>query len=221
MAAASLSPGMARGSPPDEPAEAAKPAAPQSQPIHIFLNAPGDLESLWRMLDQPDFVLQKGAERRKRSDTSTAAEAKPGSWPAIIQSLAIGGEIDSERARISIDFAITATTKAPTWVSLRLEKQKSVTDAREGDRVLPLRVAQDGGWQVELQGEGEHHVRVDLRVPVRSTSAGRSLSIAIPEAASTRLDVTVDQAVSEASLGPDEAVGLEPVRGGKGTRLSS
>src|SRR5262249_38212253 len=123
--------------------------------------------------------------------------------------------------KISIDFAITATTPAPTWVSLRLEKQKAVTDAGEGDRVLPLRVAQDGGWQAELQGEGEHHVRVGLRVPVRSTTAGPPPSIATPEGPWRGLDVPVAHGVGEASLGLEGVGGLEPIRGGKGTRLSS
>src|SRR4051794_32371429 len=93
MAAASLSSGMARGAPPDTPAEAAKPSTTpaRERPVYIFLNSPVDLESLWRMLDRPDFVLQKGADPEKAVEGAKPVPAGAEPWPVVVRSVVIRG----------------------------------------------------------------------------------------------------------------------------------
>jgi len=202
-------------------------------PIYLFLNAPGDLDGLLKSLQQPDFILLRGEELRKRdgaaSDASTPPPATPAVVPAppsatapavVVRAVTITGHVVGEMADLSLHLVVSVPTVGPTWLPLRLEKQ-TVTGATEKGRRLPLEVVPGGGWQVELNGQGEHQVQVDLRLRLRATSEGRSLSLGIPEAPSTRVELDVDQVVSDALAGPDEPLNRESIRGGKATRLAS
>ncbi|WP_406695456.1 hypothetical protein V5E97_30990 [Singulisphaera sp. Ch08] len=201
--------------------EPSKPTASDVPPVYIFLNSPAEIEELWKKLKQPDFILMSGDELRKRTELL----AKGGSLPlvaegTVVRSVAIRGDVTGEMANLSVHLVVLTPTPGPNWVPLRLDNQ-TVTRAIEKERPLPLRVIPGGGWEVELSGQGEHRVQVDLKVRLRSTTEGRSLELGIPEAPSTQVELDVDQVVSDAQAGPVEPVNREPIRAGKGTRLSS
>ncbi|WP_020466152.1 hypothetical protein [Singulisphaera acidiphila] len=200
--------------------EATKPETPPP-PVYIFLNSPAELEELWKKLKQPDFILMSGDELRKQTEPQPQGANPPLVAEAVVvRSVAIRGEVAGEMANLSVHLIVSTPTPGPNWVALRLDNQ-TVTRAIEKDRPLPLRVIPGGGWEVELSGQGEHQVQVDLKVRLRSTTEGRSLELGIPEAPSTQVALDVDQVVSDAQAGPVEPVNREPIREGKGTRLSS
>jgi hypothetical protein len=161
-----------------------------------------------KSLQQPDFVLLKGAEYRRLLERLTRA-AGTQAPAAVVDAVAIEGSVGTSRADLTAEFGITLQATGPLWVPIRLDDQ-IVTDASEGARALPLRVA-GGSWQVELEGAGPHRVRVALKVPPRATLDGGRIDFAIPEAASTRLSWDVAERVSDASTASGELVEVEPL----------
>lgn len=213
------SPAVASDNPRPGPGDA-DPVAGGSSPAYIFLNAPSDLDAFWKKLTQPDFILMSGEDFRNKLAHARAESAPAGPWAVVPRSVAIRGEVRAELASLSLELGVSVLVAEPTWVSVRLDNQ-TVTEAREGDRPLPLRVGPQGDWQTEVRGHGEHSVRVDFEARPRSTIAGRDLGFAIPAAPSTEIRVDVDQVVADASAGADEPVRREPIREGKATRLSA
>jgi hypothetical protein len=219
QAAASLA-----GTEPPEPKATPDPATAASmrseEPrINLFLNAPADLEAVWKALSQPDFVLLKGDELKRLLDQARATTPLPAAAPAVIDSVAVEGTVGDDVADLSVNLNITLAGDEPTWVPIRLDEM-TVPDAREGDRVLPLQVV-GAGWQVELHGRGSHAVRVALRARPKATADGRQLGFAIPEAASTRFRWEITQHIIEATAGPNEPIALESIAGGSRTRLAA
>ncbi|SIO59949.1 hypothetical protein SAMN05444166_6215 [Singulisphaera sp. GP187] len=190
-------------------------------PVYIFLNSPAELAELWKKLKQPDFILLRGDELRKQAEPlPEGVSPLLAAQGIVVRSVAIRGAVVGEMANLSVHLVVATPTPGPNRVALRLDNQ-TVTRAIEKDRPLPLRVIPGGGWEVELSGQGEHQVQVDLKVRLRSTTEGRSLELGIPEAPSTQVELDVDQVVSDAQAGPVEPVNREPIHAGKGTRLSS
>jgi hypothetical protein len=175
-------------------------------PINLFLGGSGSLDVLLRSLQQPDFVLLKGEEYRGLLERLTRA-AGARTPVAVVDSVAIEGAVGTSWADLTAEFGITLQAPGPLWVPIRLDDQ-IVTDASEGERALPLRVA-GGSWQVELEGAGAHRVRVALKVPARATLGGGRIDFAIPEAASTRFTWAVAERVSDASTASGELVDVE------------
>lgn len=222
LAVGLLSPAPADEGPPKPAADAADPASTGRPPVYLFLNTPEDLQQLLKKLEQPDFILMSGTGRRGRAGGTAEAEAPGRSWTAVVRSVAVQGEVVGDAANLALDVAISSRLAGPHWVTLRLD-QRTVTEAREQGRLLPLRVQPREGWQVELAGEGEHRIRVELKVPLRSTTEGQALDLMIPEAPSTEVRLDVDRVVSEARAGANEPVRGEPIGRGseKRTRLSA
>src|SRR4029077_6614119 len=87
-------------------------------------------------------------------------------------------------ANLTVELAIVVKRAEPIWVPIRLDGQ-SLAGAREGAPRPEVRRADKAQWQVRVEGEGAHRIRVDLRAPVGADSDRKSLAIAIPEAQST------------------------------------
>jgi hypothetical protein len=205
----------------DEPAPGPRPWATSLEAsVNLFLGGPGELDALLKSLQNPDFVLMKGEEYRRLVERGGVA-AGARDLAAVVDSVAIEGTIRADRADFSVEAGITLRSDGPAWVPIRLDEQ-TVTGAREGERELPLQVV-GGGWQVELRGAGAHRVRVDLKVPLRTTVEGRRVEFAIPEAASTRFSWVVADRVTDAATGSGELVEVEPIGkgGGAGSRLAA
>lgn len=216
--------GMALASHPakggEEPSATSRPEkAPAGPPIFIFLKAPADLESFWKRWNNPDFVLQRGSEYEKLLELAKTAGRPADATRSGIDSLAARGKVVGELAHLAVDFGISIAGSQTVWIPIRLDGL-TVTEASEKDRALPLREF-DGGWQIELSGEGTHHVRVELLVPVKPTTEGRWLEMAIPEVASTQIQLDVDPRVVEAVAGAKDLVAIQPSEDGPRTRLTA
>jgi hypothetical protein len=206
------------GSTPNSPA--AQPASGTDSIIPIFLNTPADLDTLWERLKQPDFVLLKGDTIPNRLAGARVAPSASEPGSAVVDRVDAHGEVEGDLADLRVDFEITLAEDGPTWVPIRLDRQV-VTEARERARDWPLRATVEGGWQIELRGQGRHRVGVRLLVPVQSTVGERRVLVAIPEAASTRFQLDVAHRVVAARAGPDEPVVAMPIEGGRRTRLAA
>ena len=200
------------------------PAGPDREPprINLFLNAPLDMEAVWKALKHPDFVLIKGSELEamlERARRASGASATAANVPAVVDSVAIEGTVADDRADLTAALGITMLTDGPAWVPIRLD-DLTVTDVREGDRALPPR-AVGGVWQVELRGKGAHAVRVDFKVKPKATADGRQVAFAIPEAASTRFRWEIAERIAEATVGTNEPVDRVPIAEGARARLAA
>src|SRR5207244_2387480 len=120
--------------------------------------------------------------------------------PPVLESVAVRGEVRDDLAHLRLAFEIVADGPGPAWVPIRLDGQ-ALTNVAEADRELPRQVAKDGGWQVEVAGQGRHKIQASLLVPIRPTADGPRLDFAIPEAAATTLDLVVSQPAANATVG--------------------
>ena len=74
-------------------------------------------------------------------------------------------------------------------------------------------------WQVQLSGPGEHRIQVEFRASVRTDPAKKWLSVPIPEAASTRVELDFLDHESDIVVGSNEDFGLRDLGEGKPRRL--
>jgi len=206
----------------DEPKPLAPPSdsKPSLSPTPIFLDGPTDLESFWKRIDRPDFVILSGEAYRKLSDGSGGPEAAKPAPRASMIAVAVIGAVVGEQARLSVEFRVALEADGPSWIPLRLAGL-ALGSIRESGRDLAGRLAEGRSWEVELAGRGEHVVRVELIAEVATTADGRRVELGIPPAASTRIDLAVPRSVLDASTGPGEPVVVEPIEAPAGSRLSA
>ncbi|HEX8202071.1 MAG TPA: hypothetical protein VF590_16470 [Isosphaeraceae bacterium] len=196
------------------PPPAAAPAGDE-RPTYIILDAPADIPELLRRLDHPDIIVLKG---------------DPGAWPVRpggeaaaatgVTRVEVTGEVRGELAELTVELEVATADAAAAWVPIRLDG-RNLPWAREGDRELPLRVAETGSWEVEVRGRGEHRVRIAVLAPVVATAERSGLDLAIPEAPTTWIRLDVPQRVAEAEAGARDPVAVETREGGRGSRLSA
>lgn len=194
-------------------------------PIYVIVDAPTDLDSLLKKLGRPDFVILKGGQY----DRLRALEAKPPTPDpprAVVEAVSASGEVVDDLAHLTIDLRVSLVGPEPSWVPIRLDGP-TVREAREGDRALPLRTV-EGSWQVEVRGEGTHKVRVDAVSPVltvRGLPDLRRVEWAIPEAASTRVELSLPAGASEAfaigGASGREPLAVEPIEAGQRGRIAA
>ncbi len=189
-------------------------------PWFIILNSPQDLEELWRRIERPDLILIKGDRLPDAAAVSNEGGKGAESPRPLVESVKIGGRVAGETADLGVELTIAVKGTDPVWVPIRLDNQRIVL-AREGARDLSLRVGDRLEWQVSLTGEGEHRIRVDLRVAISADPTRRKLSLAIPEAASTRVELDFSRRESDVIIGANEDFGQSDLGDGKGTRLTA
>lgn len=206
-------------------------------PLNILLRDDGDVEALWRALERPDYRILRAVEPLNLSEGGSGSSGAGGSggggsvsavW--TIQSLEIRGVVPENGAFADVSVRIEALGPPGVsgWLPVRLDGRNLVS-ARERDRELAAREAPRGsapelplpigvreagrGWSVQLppSSESSRLVEIRLPVPVRSTPEGLSLELAIPEAPSTRLELSMGGRVASASLGPDQPLPVEAV----------
>lgn len=188
---------------------------------NIVVGAPDDLSALWKKLIASDWVLLKGPEYRKLlNKIKNGGVAGEGTRPWVIESVAVRGDVRDEQAKLTVELGATLNEEGPTWVVARLDGL-TFTRVREGEREWPVRLSEDGAWQVELRGKGKHAVEIELITPVVPGTEGHRLEVPIPEAASTRFDIQVGPKVLDAVVGAKGRVAIEPIDRGARTRLSA
>ena len=206
--------------PSDAPRDTASTPGPLA-PIHLYLNGPNDLSTFWKSLTKPDFVILRGEEYGKliASTKSGNGMNPPPPWAFTVDSVNVSGTVENDLASLIVEEGISLAVDGPSWVTIRLDGLPLIS-ASENGRDLPVRVEPAGtGWQVELSGRGRHPVRVSLLVPIRSTSDGKRFDFSVPEAATTRLDLSVARKTSEASSGIGEPIESSFDKAGGRSRL--
>ncbi len=123
-------------------------------------------------------------------------------------------------AKLTVELLIVVKGAEPVWAPIRLDGQR-LTGASEGNLDLALRRVESGQWQVKLAGQGEHRIQVELRAPIMVDPARKSFSLAIPEAASTGVDLDFSHGESEITIGDDEILGPHEPGDGKKAHLTA
>ncbi len=229
--------GVAAGAVEKPRARAESPAAPPATSYFIILSTPADYEALLRKIQQPDLEIRRverpgagpapaaggdagapDAQGAGAATTQPGGTAGAGAW--VVESVRVRGRVRGDSAVLRIELAIAMGADGPAWVPIRLDDQRLI-DAREGNQALAVRVAEPGTWEVELTGRGVHRIAVDLRCPLTTRPARAGLSLAIPAASSTSLDLDFDRRQQDLIVGTNEVYGQSDLPGGQGSRMSA
>jgi hypothetical protein len=222
------SPASGPAQPGSKPGSASAPAPARSTsvewplPWYIILNLPRDLDELWQKIDRPDLMVVKpdreGAAVLRMGRPDESGDSAPSLW--AVQSILVEGRVAAEDASLKASMTIALKRSGAVWVPIRLDDQR-VRTAREEGRELLLRMGQRREWLVQLSGPGVHQIQVEFRASIRSDPAKRWLSVPIPEAASTRVDLEFLDRESEIVVGSNEDFGLTDLGEGKPRRLQA
>ena len=211
--------------PPGAPASSETQSKPsrvidRHSPWFIILNGPQDLDDLWRKIERPDLMLIRG----ERGDKAAGEIAGPGkaadSSRAAVESVKVSGRVVGESALLQIEQTVAVKGNEAVWVPIGLDNQR-VVSAREQDRDLEVRQDERRGSQVRLSGAGEHRIRIEVRAAVTVEAARKRLLLAIPEAASTYLELDFSGRETDIIIGANEDFGQRDLGAGKGTRLTA
>ncbi|QEH37893.1 hypothetical protein OJF2_64850 [Aquisphaera giovannonii] len=197
--------------------EAAKAATDRLPDEFVILNNVGDFDEFLKRLKQPDWIFMRpGAQ----VVAAAGAAQAPAARDFVVKRVAIRGRVVGELADLRLELDLELMARGEAWVPLGIRSQ-IVTSARERDQELELRGAGEGRWDVRLRGTGEHRIVVAMERPLRVSPDRTQLEVAIPEAASTYLELDVPQAVRDVGLGPGESIATAPLPDGLGTRLTA
>ena len=193
---------------------------PRNPPYFVILEAPADFNALLQKLRQPDLEVRPVDRPRpgENGPTPTAPAAESAPW--VVESVRIRGRVGDDSAALRAELTIVTAADEATWVPIRLDGQRLV-EAREGPRILDLRMMDGRRWQVGLAGRGRHRVDVELRSPLSTRPARASLSLAIPEAPSTSLELDFDERKPDLIVGTNEGYGQADLPDRKGSRLTA
>ena len=179
--------------------------------IPLLLETPVDREAFWQRLLRPDLVVVAGERFQNPGEAPAAATSRP----PVVVSVAASGRVDEDWARFVVDFAIVMDRDESAWATIRLDGL-TVASVTEAGHDLLARVGDDRSWQVELSGKAEHRVVVEVMAPVRGPADSRRVELAIPPAASTRVDLVVPRDLLAASTGMNEPATIEKAEAADG-----
>ncbi len=185
----------------------------------VILNSPQDVDALWQKLEHPDLVLLKPGLAAVRSELATPGGKRAQSIRAVVESVRVAGQVLEESAQLRVELTVAITGSEAVWVPVRLD-DRNLIGAREGRRELFVRRA-ERSWEVHLAGDGEHRIELELNVPLSSGPERKSLGLAIPEAASTSLDLTFSASSSDIAVGSDRNFPLQEPAQGAGKHLAA
>lgn len=209
-----------KDSEPASPSAGAPTSALPDTPIYLFLNAPDELDALLARMQNPDLVLVDWARFQRLLQAKTNGEVVHNTQPLAPRRLLVSGRLEAAFADLRIDLTYHVDQNDTVRVPIRLDGAV-ITQAREGDRPLPLSTQPDGGWAVELTGQGEHQLVILLRQPVRVSGESRRLELAVPESASTEIQLEADPPIVDVRLGNGEVPLVPSESNGAITRVSA
>jgi hypothetical protein len=220
LAAATIAPPAARAravsvasAPTDD--EGRRPADPRPPDYFVILNSPADFSALLQRIQRPDLeVRQPGPDRAGASDSVGVLA------PWVVESVRIRGRVQGSTAALKVEMAIATAADDPTWVPIRLDGQRLI-DVREGPRILEVRTVDSRRWEVELPGRGRHRIEIEVRSPLTIRPDRASLSLDIPEAPSTSLELDFDRNEPDLIVGDNEVYGQVELPDRRGWRLSA
>ena len=213
----------ANADPPPTPATApprgaAVPADPPL-PWYIILTSPIDLNELLLRIKRPNFII-KADQLGPEPERNGAGGNRVDSPRSVVESVRVRGQVEGEFANLKVDFTLVVRGSEPVWAPIRLDDQW-LMGAREVGIDLELQRGEQKEWQVKLAGEGEHRIQVELKVPLNIKPTRTALSLAIPEAASTSLELDLSARDSDIIIGANEYFGQKDLGDGKATRLTA
>ncbi len=196
---------------------ASVPAQPPLPPLYLFQDGPLDAEALRQRLNSPDFVILRGSEydRLKQAAVRPAESSVPSS---VVESVVVSGALGTDRARLRCELVTSVRSSGTFWAPIGLDGLV-LRRVSEGDRDLAARATASGAWEVQVDRPGRHEITVELLAPVQSDVSGERLSLAIPQAGATRIDLTVAGPVEEAEVVPGLALSPEAFAESGETRL--
>lgn len=188
--------------------EAAEPARPKDEP-----------QVTWEQLIYvPYKQLSTVFEKQKATVFMSYAEylklwnksgEQPGQPPvaAVISAASYRAKIDQDVARIEAEYSVRVLGKA--WSELPLKfGDAAVGDVTSDggpdakDKVL-LRATGDGAYSLLFPTPGEHKVKIQLAVRVRSSPDGKSFDLEVPAVGVTKFELLIPEA--------DQAVEVTPL----------
>jgi hypothetical protein len=192
-----------------------------SFPWFVILSSPPDIAALWQSIDRPDLVVIKESQLVNKEARDGLSGADRALRPrGVVESVLVRGAVGQAFAELKVELAIDVKGAEALWVPIRLDG-KTLTRAREAGLELALRRGDRAVWEVELQGEGEHRILVELRASLGAAAARRSLSLSIPEAARTAVALEFADGESDIVIGANEASIPYDRAGGKKAHLSA
>jgi len=145
-------------------------------------------------------VFMPYAQFLKMWDKTRVAELRDPAKPpvnAVITSIAYTGRIAGDVAQI--EAALTVQVLGRPWVELPIQfGDAAIGKVTSSDDKVLLQATGNGTYALLFPKAGEHKVRLDLSVKVRTSPDGRSIEIDCPASGITSFDLTVpaeDQAV--------------------------
>jgi len=185
-------------------------------PSAVILEPPANRDALLQKLRRPDLLIWDGDgfERWLLGRAGPTGGSKSGQGVVGSVSVRIAASGADDRGRVVVEYRISVDgddrVKAPIGLDgLILGK------VAEAGRDLAVSNVGDGrAWAVELSGRGEHLVEVETTAPIRSAPSGKTCELAIPPAASTRVELVAVRPLVSARAGFDEPLVLEPPPGG-------
>lgn len=131
---------------------------------------------------------------------------------------------DGGLARLSLTISLYARGPGPHRVPIGLDGLYP-REAESDGVPLGWEAAPPDGWYVILPGQGDEEqlrtVRVDVVAPVRSIDDRRGLTLAIPRAVRTRLQLDLEGPIAEASLGDGAPLPVEAIDDGRLSRIEA
>ena len=190
----------------------------------LILGGPADSSDFWRRLKQPDWILMRPTASLLGASQPAAGQR---AFTHVVSAVKLRGRVDDDLAELVLEIELSLLAPGPLWVPLGIETQ-IVDSAREDDKELELRrgvhdegTPGQGRWEVRLEGARPHRLRLHLKLPVRVDPDRKRLDLAIPEAASTSLDLDVPRRVHDVELSSGESIGTAPLPGREGMRLTA
>lgn len=200
------------------------PLPANGDPLYVILNDPRDYPTLLQKIAVPDLEVRR-VERSPTTGTSTTPPAgdetdRDLANRAVVEAVRVRGRVRGDAAVLRVDLTVVSTADGPTWIPIRLDNQRLI-DAREGTRALELRSARSGRWEVQVASRGRHRIEVDLRSTVATRLSRAGLSLDIPAAPSTTVELDFDRRQSDLIVDANETYGQIDLPDGRGVRLSA
>jgi len=182
----------------------------------VILEPPANRDALLRKLRRPDLLIWDGDgfERWLLGRDGTSAGAKDDR--GVVESVSVRVELSGAdaRGRVVVRYRISVDAEGRVKVPIGLDGLTLGRVAEAGRDLAASPVGEGRAWAVELRGRGDHLVEVETAASVRSTPAGKAVELAIPPAASTRVELVSARPLVSARAGFDELLVLESPPGG-------
>ena len=187
------------------------------------IGAVGDGSGTSVLLVRPGDGLDDVLERIEGlGDSPTEDLESPEAGFRGVTSVEIAGKVPEggDLAHLTITFEVVALGPGPHRVPIGLDGLYP-REATSGDEPIGWESVPPEGWVVLLPGPVDRGrtIRVEVVVPIRTSEDRRRLSLSIPMAARTRLDLELPEAVVEATLGDGSVLPVEAIDDGDRSRI--